>query len=117
MSSYTQEQYDHYKDRMKEFSEKYNQDTGKAVEFVTGFDEKHCAYRYVKIHGAVELMGGWANCSYWMQNHAANYFQTCEKLALLLNQTINQVKDKSEREKLKKKMEGILDPMLNDESR
>lgn len=106
---YTEDCYKDYLKRMETFSERYNKNSNEAVEHATaGFNEKSCARRYVEIHGAVVLMGGWANCSYWIRNHARNYFETCSKLEKLVNQAINHVKDKDDREKLKEKLLCIL---------
>lgn len=107
MSTYTQNEFRLYQERMKDFSTIYNQDTDKAVKHVIGFDEKHAAYRYVRVHGAVELMGGWANFSYWIQNHASNYFRTCEKLETLANRLINQL-PKNRREEAREQLSRIL---------
>jgi hypothetical protein len=104
---YAEERYKEYQERMKNFSEIYNKDTNEGVKHVTGFDSQHCAYRYTKIHGAVEMMGGWANCAYWMQNHAANYFRTCEKLEKLLRQTIQQL-PKEERKVRVEELDKVL---------
>lgn len=78
--SYCNQQFALYNERKKTFHDIYNRDTNEGIKHLTGLDEQLCAYRYAKIHGAVELMGGWANCSHWIQNHANNYFNTCENI-------------------------------------
>lgn len=107
MSSYTQEMYAEFVKRKETFAEIYNQDTNAGIEHLTGLNEKSAAWRYSKIHGAVELMGGWANCSYWIINHASNYFRTCEKL-VLLTQKYGRNLPKEMRQDFNEELERIL---------
>ncbi len=107
MSGFTEERFKDYQERMKTFPEKYNVDKEAAFKHVTGYGADHCAWRYVKIHGAVEMMGGWANCSYWIQNHANNYFMTCEKLVKLLEK-VGRHLPKEQREGFKAELLQIL---------
>ena len=55
---------------MRTFKDIYNGNTEAAIKFVTGYDERHCAYRYAHIHGAVERKGGWANFKHYVNNAA-----------------------------------------------
>ncbi len=46
----------------------------------TGMGELYESLRYRQIHNFVQQMGGWANARHWLNEHGANYFQTCDRL-------------------------------------
>lgn len=59
----------------------------------TGFEEKSEAWRYRKIHAAVEQMGGFANFESWVNEHAKDYFESLEKSIILLGDSYNMLQE------------------------
>jgi len=82
MSDYCKEQYNKYKKRMETFSDIYNNDMEKGIKHATCTESHHCAYRYAKIHGVVERMGGWANFSSYVNDCAKTDYLVFEELAV-----------------------------------
>ena len=70
-----------YKKRLAENINLYNNDQKEEFfQKVTGYDMDHCAWRYSKIHGAVERMGGFANFRHYVNECAETDYLAFEKL-------------------------------------
>ncbi len=82
-SEYCEKNYKRYIAKYKDketWSKIYNEDRDAGCKHLTGFGQNQCAWRYLELHGTVELMGGFANASYWITRHAASYFNLCEEI-------------------------------------
>lgn len=57
----------------------------------TGYEMHHQAWRYSKLHDAVDKMGGFANFKHWVINKAANCKKSWDALENKITELENQV--------------------------
>lgn len=57
--------------------------------FGSGLSTTAEAYRYAQIHKAVEDMGGFANFSAWVTEHAKDYFMSLEQALSVIDVLVN----------------------------
>lgn len=72
--------YENWKKKYEEHIELWNTDKEECCKKITGYDTTHAAYRYMKIDGAVNRMGGWANFSDYVNRCADDDYMTFKKL-------------------------------------
>lgn len=80
MSNVCKKWYENYKKKHEQFIYLWNSDKEECCKKITGYDVGHCAWRYLKIHGAVDRMGGFANFSSYSNKSAESDYLHLEKL-------------------------------------
>lgn len=107
MSDVCKQWYQDYKKKYEANVNLYNKEDTQEEFFknVTGYGKNHCAWRYVRIHGAVERMGGMANFAHYVNTCAEEDYKAfrnlearlkkAETLLVKINKTLDCTKDSS----------------------
>lgn len=82
MSDICKQWYKDYQKKYKDNVDLFNKEDAQDQFFVnvTGFNKQHCAWRYARIHGAVERMGGMANFSHYVNTCAEEDYKAFKNL-------------------------------------